>query len=175
MDKVYADAVRLLLAATPEVFANDIFAMKGGTAINLFVRDMPRLSVDIDVVYTPWQVPREQALAAIADEIEAIAARLAKRGMRTRKVASKDLGETKLLIERDDNQRDSSNASMSCSPDRRNSRKSRPRHSHVSATLKSVRYSSTPFLDDEPAITSRSRANALMACSALLLFQGTPS
>ena len=79
MDKVYADAVRLLLAAAPEVFANDIFAMKGGTAINLFVRDMPRLSVDIDVVYTPWQIPREQALAAIAGEIEAIAGRLAKR------------------------------------------------------------------------------------------------
>ena len=104
MDKFYADAVRLLLAAAPKVFANDIFAMKGGTAINLFVRDMPRLSVDIDVVYTPWRMPREQALAAIADEIEAIAGRLAKRGMRTRKVASKDLGETKLLIDRDDNQ-----------------------------------------------------------------------
>ena len=104
MDKVYADAVRLLLAAAPEVFANDIFAMKGGTAINLFVRDMPRLSVDIDVVYTPWQTPREQALAAIAGEVEAIAGRLAKRGMRTRKVASKDLGDTKLLIERGDNQ-----------------------------------------------------------------------
>ena len=72
MDKAYADAVRLLLAAAPEVFANDIFAMKGGTAINLFVRDMPRLSVDIDVVYTPWQIPREQALAAIAGEIDAI-------------------------------------------------------------------------------------------------------
>jgi hypothetical protein len=104
MDKAYADAVRLLLAAAPEVFANDIFAMKGGTAINLFVHDMPRLSVDIDVVCTPWQTPREQALAAIAGEIEAIAGRLAKRGMRARKVASKDLGETKLLIERDDNQ-----------------------------------------------------------------------
>lgn len=55
MDKNYADTVRLLLAVTPEVFANDIFAMKGGTAINLFVQDMPRLSVDIDVVYRPWQ------------------------------------------------------------------------------------------------------------------------
>ena len=52
--------VRLFLTAAPEVFANDIFAMKGGTAINLFVHDMPRLSVDIDVVYTPWQIPREQ-------------------------------------------------------------------------------------------------------------------
>jgi hypothetical protein len=86
------------------VFANDIFAMKGGTAINLFVRDMPRLSVDIDVVYTPWQIPREQALADIAGEIDAIAGRLLKRGMRTRKVASKDLGDTKLLIEGADNQ-----------------------------------------------------------------------
>ena len=53
MDKTYADTVRLLLAVAPDVFANDIFAMKGGTAINLFVRDMPRLSVDIDVVIPP--------------------------------------------------------------------------------------------------------------------------
>ncbi len=59
MDKNYADTVRLLLAVTPEVFANDIFAMKGGTAINLFVQDMPRLSVDIDVVYRPWQIGRD--------------------------------------------------------------------------------------------------------------------
>lgn len=57
MDKHYADTVRLLLDIAPAVFANDIFAMKGGTAINLFVQDMPRLSVDIDVVYLPWQVP----------------------------------------------------------------------------------------------------------------------
>lgn len=34
MDRTYADTVRLLLAVAPEVFANDIFAMKGGTAIN---------------------------------------------------------------------------------------------------------------------------------------------
>ena len=34
MDKVYADTVRLLLKVAPDVFANDIFAMKGGTAIN---------------------------------------------------------------------------------------------------------------------------------------------
>lgn len=41
MDKAYADTVRPLLTAAPDVFANDIFAMKGGTAINLFVQDMP--------------------------------------------------------------------------------------------------------------------------------------
>lgn len=99
MDKAYADTVRLLLAAAPAVFANDIFAMKGGSAINLFVRDMPRLSVDIDVVYKSWQTPRDEALAAVADEIDAIAERLNSRGMRTRKVATKDLDDTKLLIE----------------------------------------------------------------------------
>lgn len=60
---------------------------------------MPRLSVDIDVVYRPWQTPREEALADIAGEIEAITRRLAHRGMRTRKVAAKELGDTKLLIE----------------------------------------------------------------------------
>jgi predicted nucleotidyltransferase component of viral defense system len=104
MDKAYADTVRLLLAAAPEVFANDIFAMKGGSAINLFVRDMPRLSVDIDVVYRPWQTSRDEALAAVAGEIEAIAGRLANRGLRTRKVAAKDLDDTKLLIEREGSQ-----------------------------------------------------------------------
>lgn len=31
----------------PQVFVDDTFALKGGTAINLFVRDMPRLSVDL--------------------------------------------------------------------------------------------------------------------------------
>jgi predicted nucleotidyltransferase component of viral defense system len=104
MDKIYADTVRLLLSVAPDVFANNIFAMKGGTAINLFLRDMPRLSVDIDVVYTPWQVPREQALPAITDELDAIAKRLAKLGLRTRKVASKDLGDTKLVIDGGDSQ-----------------------------------------------------------------------
>lgn len=99
MDKAYADTVRLLLTAAPDVFANDIFAMKGGTAINLFVQDMPRLSVDIDVVYTPWKTPREQALKAISDELDAIAGRLVRLGLTTRKVNSKDLGDTKLLIE----------------------------------------------------------------------------
>lgn len=54
------------------MIANDIFALKGGTAINLFVRDMPRLSVDIDVVYRPWQHTREQAMAAIAAELDAM-------------------------------------------------------------------------------------------------------
>ncbi len=104
MDKSYADTVRLLLSITPDVFANDIFAMKGGTAINLFVRDMPRLSVDIDVVYRPWQHPREQALPAITAELNAIAGRVARLGLTARAVPSKDLGDTKLLIENETSQ-----------------------------------------------------------------------
>ena len=101
MDKVYADTVRLLLVAAPEIFDNDIFAMKGGTAINLFVRDMPRLSVDIDTVYSPWQTPRDEALAAIAAELAAIAGKLTKRGMRVRNVPRANLGDTTLIAERD--------------------------------------------------------------------------
>jgi predicted nucleotidyltransferase component of viral defense system len=99
MDKTYADTVRLLLSIAPDVFANDIFAMKGGTAINLFVRDMPRLSVDIDVVYTPSQTPREQALQAIRHELDAIADRVAKLGLTTHKIHSQALDDTKLLID----------------------------------------------------------------------------
>jgi hypothetical protein len=53
MDRAYAETVRLLLEIAPAVFDNDVFAMKGGTAINLFVLDMPRLSVDIDVFSIP--------------------------------------------------------------------------------------------------------------------------
>ena len=41
--------VRLL----PLVQSEECFALKGGTAINLFVRDLPRLSVDIDLAYLP--------------------------------------------------------------------------------------------------------------------------
>ena len=61
------------------------------------------------------------------------------------------------------------------SPPSENARKSSPRYSHVWQTLRRVRYSSTPFAVEVPAITSRSLANALTACSALLLFHGTPS
>ena len=104
MDKTYADTVRLLLAVAPDVFANDIFAMKGGTAINLFVRDMPRLSVDIDVVYLPWQTPRDEALQAINQELAAIATRVAPLGVQTRLVRAKDLGDTKLIVENDASQ-----------------------------------------------------------------------
>jgi predicted nucleotidyltransferase component of viral defense system len=104
MDKGYADTVRLLLTVAPEVFANDIFAMKGGTAINLFMQDMPRLSVDIDVVFQPRQVPRDEAVAAIDAELAAIGQRVASLGLRARRLRGADAGDTKLIVENDTSQ-----------------------------------------------------------------------
>lgn len=49
----YAGQVRLLVTVLPVVAREPCFALKGGTAINLFIRDMPRLSVDIDLAFLP--------------------------------------------------------------------------------------------------------------------------
>lgn len=50
----------------------ECFALKGGTAINLFVRDLPRFSVDIDLVYLPME-DRDMALANITAALNRIA------------------------------------------------------------------------------------------------------
>ena len=62
MDKNCIEMVRLLLESAPAIFETPLFAMKGGTAINLFIENMPRLSVDIDVVYVNHQSARDEAL-----------------------------------------------------------------------------------------------------------------
>ena len=51
MNNAYTKQVKLLLDVLPEVAKEACLAMHGGTAINLFVRDMPRLSVDVDLTY----------------------------------------------------------------------------------------------------------------------------
>ena len=63
MDKrsVYYQQVKLLIKMLPVVAEENVFALKGGTAINLFIRDFPRLSVDIDLAYLPLE-PRDEAL-----------------------------------------------------------------------------------------------------------------
>ena len=68
----YFEQARLLLRYLPAFAAADCFALKGGTAINLFVRDMPRLSVDIDLAYLPLS-KRELALAEMRDALARIA------------------------------------------------------------------------------------------------------
>lgn len=59
----------------PFVAKQECFALKGGTAINLFVREFPRLSVDIDLVYLPMK-GRDEALQEICDALDAISAEL---------------------------------------------------------------------------------------------------
>ncbi len=76
----YFKQVELMLQTIPHVAAETGFALKGGTAINLFVRDMPRLSVDIDLAYLPVEEPRETALNKISDALRRIAVAL-KRAM----------------------------------------------------------------------------------------------
>ena len=61
MNQVYLDSARLLTRVAPLVLVDDTFALKGGTAINLFVRNMPRLSVDLDLVFPDHTLPREPA------------------------------------------------------------------------------------------------------------------
>ena len=100
MDKSYVDTVRLLLEAAPEVFRAGCFAMKGGTALNLFVQDMPRLSVDIDVVYVAHQKSRDVALREIGAELTALQQRLRSRGLEAEIAASKTGDETKLFARR---------------------------------------------------------------------------
>jgi len=74
----YKTQVSLLLSILPEVGKEDCFALHGGTAINLFVRDMPRLSVDIDLTYIPVKDRAtsfsniSQALLRIKATVEAI-------------------------------------------------------------------------------------------------------
>lgn len=104
MESPYADAVRLLLTVAPAVFRNDIFAMKGGTAINLFLRDMPRLSVDIDVVYLPWHVPRDVALREIECELARIASRIEAFGLQARTLPHSAVADCKLIVESDSSQ-----------------------------------------------------------------------
>jgi predicted nucleotidyltransferase component of viral defense system len=97
MNPVYLDTARLLTRVAPLVFVDDTFALKGGTAINLFFRDMPRLSVDLDLIFSDHTLPREDALASIHESLRLAATRLQKQGFLIR-VPAADAGETKLLV-----------------------------------------------------------------------------
>ncbi len=84
MNPAYLESVELLLDAMPAVFRRPHFVLKGGTAINLFLLDMPRLSVDIDVVYTRHDRPRAEALQDIANSLGQVVVDLERQGMSAR-------------------------------------------------------------------------------------------
>jgi len=65
----------LLISILPQITRDTDFALHGGTAINFFVRDMPRLSVDIDLTYLKVS-PREEAMKAISKQLKAMAGNL---------------------------------------------------------------------------------------------------
>ena len=99
MNQEYVDTVRLLLAIAPAVFQSPRFALKGGTALNLFLHDMPRLSVDIDVVFTDHMLDRETALRAIAADLKAAKSAISALGYRAILPTTKSGDNVKLSVE----------------------------------------------------------------------------
>ena len=73
--EAYKRQVALLLNVLPEVAKEKCLALHGGTAINLFVRDMPRLSVDIDLTYVPIE-DRVTSLDNMAAALERVKANI---------------------------------------------------------------------------------------------------
>ena len=95
----YAAQVALLVRILPYVAKEKIFALKGGTAINLFYRDMPRLSVDIDLTYLPIE-DRETTLKNIDTTLEHIREDLMGnlRGVNVQRIAGGGNNHTRLLV-----------------------------------------------------------------------------
>ena len=93
----YREQVILLLRILPSVAREDVFGLKGGTAINLFERNLPRLSVDIDLTYLPFD-DRNTALANIAAALTRIKSSIEKsvHGITVTVVAQSDGTEAKL-------------------------------------------------------------------------------
>jgi predicted nucleotidyltransferase component of viral defense system len=106
VDEGYRRQVVLLVKVVPLVAAETTFALKGGTAINLFLRDMPRLSVDIDLTYIPV-ADRASSLKEIDAAMRRIAKEIESGVPGARLSASAPKGEkciTKLIVRADDAQ-----------------------------------------------------------------------
>lgn len=98
VDEGYRKQVALLVRTVPLVAAETCFALKGGTAINLFLRDMPRLSVDIDLTYVPV-ADRASSLKEIDAAMKRIADAIT-RGLPGARVSAPtgEKGITKLIV-----------------------------------------------------------------------------
>jgi predicted nucleotidyltransferase component of viral defense system len=68
MNEAYKKQVALLIRIMPLVYKFKDFAVHGGTAINLFVKNMPRYSVDVDLTYLPIK-NREESLQEINNQL----------------------------------------------------------------------------------------------------------
>jgi predicted nucleotidyltransferase component of viral defense system len=74
-DSPFFKQAELLLRILPYVEKERTFALKGGTAINFFVRELPRLSVDVDLTYLPIN-DRDSALSDISESLNRISSDL---------------------------------------------------------------------------------------------------
>ena len=83
MDKSYLRQAELVVRCLPSIAVESCFALKGGTALNLFELDLPRLSVDIDLTFLPV-TGRETAVAEINAALSRIVQRLQLRGVSVR-------------------------------------------------------------------------------------------
>lgn len=95
----YSSQVQLLVDALPAIAGEDVFALKGGTAISLFFRDLPRLSVDIDLTYLPVQ-NREMSLSGINAAMDRIAKRGGTGNIQASRIAGGGGGATRVLFKR---------------------------------------------------------------------------
>ena len=77
IDQIYHKQAELILRLLPVIDTEKAFALKGGTAINFFIRDMPRFSVDIDLTYIKVN-NRQEALAEISSALKRITDQLKK-------------------------------------------------------------------------------------------------
>lgn len=95
----YMRQVDLLVRTLPFIARYGDFALKGETAINLFYRDMPRLSVDIDLTYLPIE-DRETTLKNIDTTLEHIREDLMRnlRGVHVQRIAGGGNNDTRLLV-----------------------------------------------------------------------------
>lgn len=95
----YVEQVQLLVRILPVIAEESRFALKGGTAINLFYRDLPRLSVDIDLTYLPIQ-DRAESLAEIDGAMNQIAVGIERRvkNAHVQRVAGGGGGATRILV-----------------------------------------------------------------------------
>ena len=92
-----------MIRALPHVAAEECFALKGGTAINFFWRDLPRLSVDIDLTYLPIE-PREPSLENISESLSRIGAGLRRAipGVQVQEARARDSDRVVRLFVQDD-------------------------------------------------------------------------
>ncbi len=71
MNDIYKAQCTLLLRILPIINRIDSFALKGGTALNFFIRNLPRLSIDVDLVYTKIK-ERMEKLQEISLELQKV-------------------------------------------------------------------------------------------------------